>query len=50
LFVKEEIKKMEFNLGYFIMGAMIIIPALALIFISKKDVEEYKQNCQNKEY
>jgi hypothetical protein len=27
----------------------IIIPALALQFISKKDVEEYKKRSENKE-
>lgn len=40
---------MEFNLGYIIMSVMIIIPALALQFISKKDVEEYKKRSENKE-
>ncbi len=40
---------MELNLGYIIMSVMIIIPALALKFISKKDVEEYKKRSENKE-
>ena len=40
---------MELNLGYIIMSVMIIIPALALQFISKKDVEEYKKRSEHKE-
>ncbi len=31
------------NLGYIIMGVMILIPVIAMMFISKKDVEEYKK-------
>ena len=34
---------MEINLGYLIMSLMIVIPLLALMFISKEDVEDYKK-------
>ncbi|MFA7084746.1 MAG: hypothetical protein WC141_09445 [Arcobacteraceae bacterium] len=30
------------NLGYIIMGVMILIPAIAMMFISKKDVQAHK--------
>ena len=41
---------MEINLGYLIMSLMIVIPLLALMFISKEDVQEYKKrNGKNSE-
>ncbi len=39
---------MDINLGYLIMGIMIIIPILALMFISKEDVEDYKKRYSKK--
>ena len=33
---------MDINLGYLIISIMIIIPMLALMFISKEDVEDYQ--------